>query len=87
MFTFVQIHNYAASDEEAIKAKLRRLEDMALHYEREMKNAKAREKRRQLSFDGLTNDLKAMNLMNARLEEKLEAFKGLYFLYKSYIMM
>ncbi|KAM9425261.1 uncharacterized protein KZ484_008331 isoform 2-T3 [Pholidichthys leucotaenia] len=67
-------HSYAASDNASLKAKLRRTEDRLAEVERQLKNAKAREKRCKTGLLSIKEELKEDNLMTTDLEERLEAY-------------
>ncbi|KAM9365785.1 THAP domain-containing protein 6-like isoform 2-T2 [Pholidichthys leucotaenia] len=70
-------HSYAASDNASLKAKLRRTEDRLAEVERQLKNAKAREKRCKTSLLSIKEEMKENNLMTTDLEERLEAYNGM----------
>lgn len=58
--------------------RISQLESQVEALRKELKNAKAREKRAKETTQSVLTELKEKNLINAELEVRLEAYKGLY---------
>ena len=71
-------HIYALpSGHDQLKAKLVAAESRVEQLQRELRNAKAREKRSKKTLQSMFEELKEKNLVNEELEQKLDLYAGM----------
>lgn len=71
-----QFHSYCASPDSVVQ-KLRKAEDINESLQKQLKNAKAREKRSKEKVQSIKQELREKNYLTDELEYKLSSYQGL----------